>query len=167
MPGSPLCWPFRPAGCEQVLGEFSRIGAAPDGRHVYVTLGVKDAIVRYARDRGSGLLAEAVAEPVCGGRSSSPPCPTLGGLEHLVFGSDARRAYVMLGSTVLAHRRDPQTGRLTAAPFPAGCVTMGTETENCRPAPPVRGSYRNAVVSPDGRFLYVLAAGGIVVLSTE
>jgi hypothetical protein len=107
MPRAPRCWPAGVAGCGEVLGEVANIGIAPDGRHVYVTLGVRDVVIRFTR-RANGLLSRGIVQPVCGGRSTGSPCPavTLGGLEDVVFAPDGRRAYAMLGDAVVAHSRD-------------------------------------------------------------
>jgi DNA-binding beta-propeller fold protein YncE len=167
MARAPVCWPFPDHRCANTLGEFTQIAAAPDGRQVYVTLGVSDVVVRFARNRASGLLAPGVAEPVCGGRSPLQRCSMLGGLEDLILSADGRRAYIVLSGTsgisVLAHRRDPRSGHLAPAAWPAGCVTLG-QSDDCGAAPPVPGTYWDAVTSPDGRSVYVLASGGVVAL---
>jgi hypothetical protein len=95
----------------------------------------------------------------------------LGGFEHVVVSPDARRAYAILEGfpavTVMAHLRDPQTGRITPTSLPAGCVTLGSQSDNCGLAPAIPGPYWDGVMSPDGRFLDVLAAGAVVALMTQ
>ena len=133
---APACWRFPDHRCGQTLGEFAQIAAAPDGRHVYVTLGVSDVVVHFARIRKTGLLAAGFADPVCGGRSPMQRCPLLGGLEDVIVSPDGRRAYVILSGTsgiaVLAHRRDLRTGHLTAATWPTGVRHSGKPEQQLR-----------------------------------
>ena len=123
----------------------------------------------------SWCISVGTGRPACwlqasqSGRAPTQPCPRLGGLEDLIVSPDGRRAYVILSGTsgisVIAHRRELRTGRLTPAPWPAGCVTLGSQSSDCGLAPAVPGTYWDAVASPDGRSLYVLASGGVVALT--
>jgi DNA-binding beta-propeller fold protein YncE len=125
---------------------------------------VGEPVVRIlARDSGGGVT------PVPGpggclsptGRDGCTAVRGLGATSSIALSADGMHAYVTSDYTgrgtpqsIVALRRDPQTGRLTQLPGALGCSARAVP--GCSFARKLSGANR-AVVSPDGRSVYVVS----------
>lgn len=93
----------------------------------------------------------------------------LTGANDVAFSPDGKNVYVpsLFDNAIAVFARNPANGFLTQLPAPDGCLSDSGDGITCTPA---RGlSYASAaVVSRDGRFVYVGAAlGGITVFARD
>jgi 6-phosphogluconolactonase (cycloisomerase 2 family) len=118
-------------GCERLDGPSS-LCISPDGKHVYVTAKLKDAIITFTRNRTTGALTYDSYVPC----SSSPTCVLVSP------DSVGKHVYAISGgSSVACYSRDAATGRLTAL-------------DACE-APGAGGAGVSMAFDTTGRYLYV------------
>jgi DNA-binding beta-propeller fold protein YncE len=161
--GTGPCAPSHASVGVPAMAAPAAIAISPDGKSAYVvTQGSESAIVEFARDPESGLLAEtgciseeAVAGCIDGASALSSP-------QGVTVSPDGTNVYVTSYSdaAVAEFGRDPETGALTQLPWPNDCIG-GTWASRCgtviwgheleRPM--------GVIVSPRGGNAYVAAGG--------
>lgn len=136
----------RPPGPEADLGVVGihSVAVSPDGAFVYATRQDDDAIAIFRRDRMTGDLSfvDVVAQGVGGADG-------LYGVFWVTVSPDGRRLYAAstLDHSVAAFARDPKTGAVGFLE-----KSRGAPSRECL------AFARSAVVSPDGRHVYVAGA---------
>jgi 6-phosphogluconolactonase (cycloisomerase 2 family) len=153
------------AGCVdgQGLDGADGVTVSPDGQSVYVTARTSVAIASFTRDPVDGTIAATG----CISEGGKDGCTAGRGLDHavgIVATPDGRDVYVAAraGDAVAVLSRD-DTGALTQAAGPEGCVSTGT-TPGCSAVGGLDGAYGLAL---SGSTLYVASrvADAIVVLA--
>lgn len=137
------------------------VDISADGKHVYLSSQIDDAITVFARDAGTGRLTQAgnVRQEVDG-------VDGLHSAQDVVVSPDGNHVYAIglgKGSTTSAiytslagFTRDPQTGLLTKADLrQAVGATNSNMTGNINVS--FDSTYAKLAFSPDGYFLYVSA----------
>jgi DNA-binding beta-propeller fold protein YncE len=132
------------------------ITVSPDGRFVYATSRVSHAVVVFARDAGSGALAETSCVSDNGADGACTDGYGLVNPTAIAISPDGRNAYVTLakqqnGLAVFA--RDTQTGALTQT----ACFISVEAPPHGAPCQATPGLFdaNGVAVSPDGRNVYV------------
>ncbi len=142
------------ANGDALLGA-SDLEVSPDGRHVYVAVGVSNGISWLARDAATGALTSAGClkeQPRadrCGGGFG------LGATSGVAVSPDGRQVYVTAATpgSVSAYSRDPETGDLR----PLMCVSENGSDGVCVDGTGLLGA-SSVTVAPDGRQVFVTAA---------
>lgn len=131
----------------------SSITASPDGKHVYVTSRISDAVAVFARDAETGALAQTGCVSNNGSDGRCTDGTALTGASSVVVSSDGAHAYVTADEVgaVTSYARDAATGVLT----PQGCmVEVAVEGGPCTANKALK-SAADAVLTPDGKQLVV------------
>lgn len=173
LPGADGCRSSEPVdGCAELDGvdDGAGIAVSPDGRFVHLLASAGDMrITTFARDPGSGALTRLPGPDGClrsgAATADCRSAPTLNGALALAASPDGRSLYVPFqGSAggVAAFSVDPASGRVSAA----GCVVEGAATAACAGGRALAGAGA-AVVSPDGRSLYVAGGGWLAGASSS
>lgn len=162
------------AGCTKARGlvwAFSLV-VAPDGRNVYATGGIGNAIAIFDRDPSTGRLTQAAGAAGClrnrtGGTAQGGPsaassgCQLVDGLVYprgIQSSPDGRFVYTVTsdGHTVTGFARTPGSGSL--APYTGNCVADSVKP-GCSRATQLHGA-TDLTLTRDGRFVYVAAFKG-------
>lgn len=165
LPGAAGCLSSGPVdGCAELAGVDDGAGLAvsPDGRFVHLLASAGDMrITTFARDPGSGALTRVAGADGClRSGAATADCrsePLLANALQLAASPDGRSLYVPFGGSpagVAAFSVDVESGRVSAT----GCVVEGAATAACAGGRALAGAGA-AVVSPDGRQLYVAGGG--------
>ena len=143
------------------------LAISEDGRSVYVTGRLDDAVTTFRRDRTTGALTHrgcitadtsGVACATIPGAAPNGTGTALASVDAIDASSDGRSVYTGTSDGTVAHlRRNRKTGQLSFR----GCITADSNV-NCRRIPgAVPGgsdtgfaSMRYIALSPDGRSLY-------------
>jgi 6-phosphogluconolactonase (cycloisomerase 2 family) len=163
------------------LSEASGIALSPDAKSAYAVsntkLGQNTAenfgyLASFSRDPSSGALKQLPGNAGCSSTDGTDgiggSCAMgsgLGGARDVVVSPDGHYVYVAAsggtggGNSIAIFARDSSTGALTQASGAAGCITDGS-TPPCATATKEIRDLRSLAVSPDGKFLYAVAAEG-------
>ncbi len=111
------------------------VAVSPDGRHLYATAFLDDAVLHFNRDLTSGFLTYF----------SAVNNPGLNGAQLVAVSPDGEQVYVAsaIAGTLTVFDRDLTIGFLTVA-----------DVFNTADVADLQGAY-GVAVSPDGRFIYV------------
>ncbi|MBJ7328626.1 MAG: beta-propeller fold lactonase family protein [Solirubrobacteraceae bacterium] len=167
-----VTWPR--AGCATARGlvwAFS-IVVSPDGRSVYVTGGIGNAIAVFRRDPSTGVLTQPSGPDGClrnttGGTKRGGPTPAASGcrlVDGLVYprgiavSPDSRFVYTVTsdGRTITGFARDATTSALTG--FAGNCVA-DAKKPGCTLATELAGG-TDLTLTRNGRFAYAAAFKG-------
>jgi DNA-binding beta-propeller fold protein YncE len=138
---------------------------SPDGKNVYATSFLKDAVVEMERNATTGALTQLASPNACVTTASLAGCSTvkaIGGTRGLAISPDGDDLYVSSTSeaSVAALQREASSkGALASFEASHECVT--TELGGCGISGLIglEGA-RRLTVSPDGTNVYVAAQGG-------
>jgi DNA-binding beta-propeller fold protein YncE len=156
-------------GCTvaRALGNTAFHAVSPDGRHVYATARLSNAVVVLRRDGATGALTQPAGAAGCIAQDAPADlgCAPGSGLDRasgVVVSPDGRHVYVSAvnSDTVLAFARDARTGALQ----PVGCLLdeKHAAIPGCTPAPGLDGPTHLAI-SPDGAAVAVASTDGFTV----
>ena len=136
------------------LEDASSAAPSPDGRHLYVTANISNAVTDFRVGAGGERLS-----PIgCTSADGAGVCVRgygLNGASAVSVGPDGRRVYVAskrFSNGVALFRRNARTGRLREL----GCITRDRAGRACAKGTALGGA-TTAALSPDGRNVYVLA----------
>jgi DNA-binding beta-propeller fold protein YncE len=156
------------------LSGATTMALSPNGRTLYVTSPATNAVAVLMRERRIGTLSQAPAPYGCVSDDGSGGACTDGDALRNVYGvavaPDSRSFYVAgrdhNALTVIG--RDEETGALTQAPPPWGCISEDGYEGLCTDGRVLR-SPRTVAVSADGKHVYVAAqsSNGVAVLQRE
>jgi DNA-binding beta-propeller fold protein YncE len=138
------------------------VSITADGKNVYVASAESDAVARLTRNTTSGALTQPAGTAGCISETGAGPCGDGHGLGvplRVALSPDDRNIYVTSGdpSAIARLNRNTTTGAITQPTGTAGCVSRPpVGAEPCADGHAI-GSPQEAVVSPDGRSVYVSA----------
>jgi Lactonase, 7-bladed beta-propeller/WD40-like Beta Propeller Repeat len=143
------------------------IAVSPDGTSVYTFARESDAVAIFHRDPTTGELSQLAGQQGCVSLHGSdgacvdgvaPENPTA-----VAVSPDSRSVYVTTDfgplAGILIFDRDPVTGELHQKPGTAGCILDDFDPSVCRDGFMLESPI-DVVVSPNGRFVYVLRQEG-------
>lgn len=144
------------AGCTvgKNLSTPKSVVVSPDAKFVYVAY--SNALAIFQRDLFTGLISPSPLTDGCFSSDGSGPCSQndkLANTRALAMDSDGKNVYVITESGVLRFDRNASTGVLTFVP--SNCFGFGG-MYGCLAVQPSLISPARAVVSPDGRSLFVV-----------
>lgn len=134
------------------------ITVSPEGQSVYVASQVGDAVAVFDRGAG-GALAQKAGTAGCVSETGAGPCAdgsALGLARSVTVSPDGRGVYVASSGAVVVFDRAPN-GTLTQKSGLTGCIS-DTGAGPCVDGTALNSS-SSVAVSPDGRSVYVAAAG--------
>jgi DNA-binding beta-propeller fold protein YncE len=153
-------------GCARAraLDGPNSLAISADGRHVYATSLLSDAVATFRRDPRTGALAQAG----CVAGRAIPGCASaraLDGPDVVVASPDGRNVYVgsFRGDAVASFARDAATGALAQLDGASGCLAAAAD-DGCATALALRAP-EGLAISGDGASVYVAAAGGGALLT--
>jgi DNA-binding beta-propeller fold protein YncE len=153
------------AGARSLLGANS-VAISPDGRNAYVT--AFHSVATFRRNRHTGALTQLPGRHGCVTPPRHDGCAhqrALYGTDAIAISPDGRNVYVVSGgeSGLVVFRRNRRTGTLAPLAGTAACVTA-YPFRGCALGRAIIGP-ESVAVSPDGRNVYVAAAGNNSVAS--
>ena len=143
------------------LDDARAVALSPDGKSLYVASSTPATITTFNVDARTGLLQQLNLSAGCLTSIAQPDCGdarALEGATAIVVSPDGLHVYAAAAGAgaVTSFVRQPN-GSLVQLVGIAGCITT-TLTPGCSNAPALAGADAIAI-SPDGRFVYVGAAG--------
>jgi DNA-binding beta-propeller fold protein YncE len=145
----------------RALAGASGVAVSPDGRHVYVASYVSDALATFERNVTTGqltqkLLGGCVSEDGSGGQCDNGLA--LVGSTWATVSPDGRNVYVAshISDAVAVFDRNHANGVLTQKAGVSACVSETGTNGDCANGKALAGPLQ-AVVSPDGRNVYVVS----------
>ncbi len=140
------------------LDRVTAVVVSPDGRNLYATAVLSDAVDVFDRDTTTGKLTQKAGTDGCisddGTAGACVDGRALNGAIGVAVSPDNRNVYVASGlsQAVVIFDRDPMTGKLTQKAGTAGCVSPFGGT--CALGKALNGA-DGIVVSPDGLLVIV------------
>jgi DNA-binding beta-propeller fold protein YncE len=134
-----------------------------DGKHVYVSSAIDDAVAAFQRNATTGALTQLPGNAGCinrtGSTISGPTCADGRALDKprfLAISGDGKNVYVTAGDedAVAVFARNSTTGQLTQLAGSAGCVSETVTLEGCADGKALDNPF-HATVSPDLKTVYV------------
>ncbi len=149
-------------GCGRAFGLYgpNSVAVSPDGRNVYATSLVTNAVDSFRRNPSTGALTQLGAGAGCLA-AALPGCTVaraLAGPDVVSVSPDGRNVYVgsFTGNAIAVFSRSSSTGALSQPAGAAGCIAAAAGGE-CALATAL-GAPEGLAVSPDGSSVYVAAA---------
>jgi len=150
------------SGCGRALGLYgpNSVAISPDGRNVYATSLVTNAVDAFRRNPATGALIQLGAGAGCLA-AALPGCAVARALDApdvVTVSPDGRSVYVgsFAGNAVAVFARNSSTGALSQPEGAGGCVAAAAGG-GCALATAL-GAPEGLTVSPDGASVYVAAA---------
>jgi DNA-binding beta-propeller fold protein YncE len=135
------------------------ITVSPDGKHVYATSFMSDAVAAFTRDSSTGALSQLAGLDGCISEDGSGGDCTdgkgLDGATAVVVSPDGTNVYIAsrTGSAVAVFARNAVSGALSQLLGTAGCVSLGGSGGLCAEGKGLAGVLAVAI-SPDGKNVY-------------
>jgi 6-phosphogluconolactonase (cycloisomerase 2 family) len=149
-----------------------RAAVAPDDRQVYVASASFDSesVVTLTRTPQNGALTQLPGLDGCTNKFGLDGCRRGRGLDNaaaVVFSPDGSSVYVPSRSANVAlFARRSIDGALAQPADPLGCVSANLPLRFCNRVRAIEGA-NDAIVSPDGRNLYVAAGRGVTAFQRD
>ena len=159
-------------GCAPAIGLNgpNSVAVSPDGRNVYATSLVSEAVTVFDRNRTTGALSQLPGGGGCISGLAFPGCTNgraLVGPDVIVASPDGDNVYVgsFFGNAVAVFNRDPSSGALTQPGGSGGCLAEAA-SGGCATGLAL-DSIEGMAISGDGKSLYLGAAvsAAVVVLA--
>jgi DNA-binding beta-propeller fold protein YncE len=151
----------------------SSIVVSADGRNVYVTSSVSDAVAVFDRNLSTGVLTQKAGLLACvsldGTGGACTQGVALNGAQAVAITPDGESVYVVSSiGAVAAFDRNLSTGALIQKAGVAACVSNDGDDGDCVDGEALLGS-RDVTVSPDGRNVYSAnpTSDGVAVFSRD
>jgi DNA-binding beta-propeller fold protein YncE len=151
------------AGCARAIGLRgpNSVAVSPDGRNVYATSVISDAVDVFRRNPGTGALTQLKPGSGCVANGAIPGCSTgraLDGPDVVAVSPDGKSVYVgsFKGNAVAVFARNQSTGALTQPGGTTGCIA-NVSTSGCAIGLALAAP-EGMAVSGDGKNVYVGAA---------
>lgn len=150
-------------GCAEARGLNgpNSVAVSPDGKNVYATSLISDAVSVFRRRQSTGALTQARGGSGCISNRTLPGCAVgraLDGPDVVTVSPDGDNVYVgaFIGNAVAAFARDASTGALTQPSDTTGCI-VNTPTDGCATGL-VLAAPEGMAISADGNNVYVASA---------
>jgi fibronectin-binding autotransporter adhesin len=150
-------------GCAEAhaLNGPNSVAVSPDGRNVYATSLVSDAVAIFRRNRSTGALTQARGSAGCIAGRAIPGCASgraLDGPDVVTISPYGRNVYVgaFFGNAIAVFSRAASTGALTQPSDTTGCI-VSSPTDGCATGLALAAP-EGMAVSADGNNVYVATA---------
>ncbi len=151
------------AGCAKAraLNGPNSVAVSADGKNVYATSLVSDAVAVFRRNRSTGALTQARGRAGCIAARALPGCAAgraLDGPDVVTVSPDGHNVYVgaFFGNAVAIFSRAAKTGALTQPAGATGCI-VNSPVDGCTPGLALAAP-EGMAISADGLNVYVAAA---------
>ncbi len=153
----------------------SSIVVSADGRNVYVTSSISDAVAVFDRNLSTGVLTQKAGLLACvsldGTGGACTQGVALNGAQTVTVSPDGESVYVASNGSngaVAAFDRNLSTGALTQKAGVAACVSSDGSGGECVDGEALIGS-NDVTVGPDGRSVYAASAtsDGVAVFTRD
>ena len=150
-------------GCAEARGLNgpNSVAVSADGKNVYATSLISDAVTTFRRKPSTGALTQARGGSGCIANGAVPGCAAgraLDGPDVVTVTPDGDNVYVgaFFGDAVAAFARDASTGALTQPSDTTGCI-VNAPTDGCATGLAL-GAPEGMAISADGNNVYVASA---------
>jgi DNA-binding beta-propeller fold protein YncE len=151
------------SGCAEAraLNGPNSVAVSADGKNVYATSLLSDAVTIFRRKPSTGALTQVRGASGCIANGTVPGCAAgraLDGPDVVTVSPDGENVYVgaFIGNAVAAFARDASTGALTQPSDATGCI-VNTPTNGCATGLAL-GAPEGMAISADGDNVYVATA---------
>jgi DNA-binding beta-propeller fold protein YncE len=151
-------------GCADghALNGASVVTVSPDGKSVYATSLISNAVARINRNATNGVISQPAGTAGCVSETGAGPCAdghALRGPFGVAVSPDGESVYVASSSSDAVARvnRSTSTGAISQPAGTAGCVSE-TGAGTCADGRALDGA-GGVAVSPDGKNVYVASGG--------
>jgi hypothetical protein len=174
--------PTTSEGCKEAAPALTgasvrKLTVSPDGKTVYATATAGgNEIIAFSRNTTTGELTELSGKAGCVSADGSNAADTDDCTEspapdgydiglHITVSPDGKHVYTNYGEYIWVYERDTTAGSGFGSlkPLPGECV--GAESWGCKTSPPVTTGLAfsgEMTITPDGKFMYDVAAEGSV-----
>ncbi len=150
-------------GCAtgHALNGPNSVAVSPDGRNVYATSLISDAVAVFRRNRSTGALSQRRGTSGCVAGRAIPACAAgraLNGPDVVTVSPDGHNVYVgaFAGNAVAVFSRAASTGALTQPVGTTGCI-VNSPADGCTTGLALAAP-EGMAVSADGSSVYVATA---------
>jgi DNA-binding beta-propeller fold protein YncE len=144
------------------LKQAGRMAISPDGKNVYVGAYGSSGVTILARDPDTGALTQRAGAAACVSELRSEGCApgrAIDEVEGVAISPDGKSVYGVgvESASVAVFDRRPEDGSLVQKRGKAGCISESGD-DDCQKGKGLEEG-KGAVVSPDGRNVYVVSQG--------
>jgi DNA-binding beta-propeller fold protein YncE len=150
-------------GCAKARGLNgpNSVTVSPNGKNVYATSVISDAVTTFRRNRSTGALTQARGASGCVANRTTPGCATgraLDGPDVVTVSPDGDNVYVgaFVGNAVAVFDRDASSGALSQPSDTTGCI-VDTPADGCATGLALVAP-EGMAISADGNNVYVATA---------